>query len=35
MFRFIMRFLNPEPIVPLGRWGHHWEYMKRHQKYYE
>lgn len=36
MLRFLLTFLRrTDPVVPLGRWGYHYEKQLIYQKYYE
>ena len=34
-FLIMILRIKPDPMAPLGRWGHHWEKRMRYQKYYE
>jgi hypothetical protein len=33
--RLILRLFRADSPVPLGRWGHHWETKRIHQRYYD
>ena len=34
-FLMMLFRVKADPVVPLGRWGHHWEKRMLYQKYYD